>query len=238
MSADELSIIALSLQVAALSTLASLPFAALMAWVLARWDSPWRSLLHGVVMLPMVMPPVVTGFLLLTLLGRSSLFGSWLFDVFGVSIAYSTLACVIAAGVVGFPLMVESMRLALLGVDPRLERISRSLGRGRWATAWRVTLPLAWPGVIGGAVFAFARALGEYGATIVLAGNVEGETETISLRVMEAISSFRAEEEGVAIRLVCVSVAISLVALLLATWLQRAQRAKLLDVNQAGARDV
>ncbi|MCA8945776.1 MAG: ABC transporter permease subunit, partial [Planctomycetes bacterium] len=169
-------------------------------------------------------PPVVTGFLLLALVGRSGPLGSAWEAVTGGRIAYTTGACVIAAAVVGFPLMVEGIRLSVLGVDPKLEMVSRSLGRGRLSTFLRVTLPLALPGVIGGAVLSFARALGEFGATIVLAGNIEGETRTIPVAVYTLMNS--TDGEAGVMRLVAVSVAMSLAALLAAGWLARRQRAK------------
>lgn len=209
----------LSLRVAVWVVVVSLVPGVLVAWVLARWDSPLRPLLRGVVMLPLVLPPVVTGYILLSLLGRSSVFGRAWHDLTGGHIAYTTGACVIAAAVVGFPLLVESVRVSMVGVDPRLESVSRSLGRGRFSTFGRVTLPLALPGVLAGCVLAFARALGEFGATIVLAGNIEGETRQIPLAVYTLLN-MPGSQEGVW-RLMAVSVALALAALLAAAWLAR-----------------
>ncbi len=225
LSDAETEIILLSLQVAAWSVLVSLVPGVLLGWLLARWNNPLRALVQGVVMLPLVMPPVVTGYLLLSLMGRSGPLGEAWHSVTGGHIAYTTAACVIAAGVVGFPLMVEGIRLSMLGVDRRLEHVSRSLGRGRISTFLRVTLPLSLPGVVAGAVLSFARALGEFGATIVIAGNVEGETRTIPVAVYTLLN-VPGGEEGVW-RLVGVSVALSLVALLLAFWLSARQRRRL-----------
>ena len=216
LSDPELQVVLLSLQVAAWSVLASLVPGVLLGWVLARWNNPARALLQGVVMLPLVMPPVVTGYLLLWLLGRSGPLGEAWHSITGGHIAYTTAACVIAAGVVGFPLMVEGIRLSMLGVDRRLEDVSRSLGRGRFSTFLRVTLPLSLPGVVAGAVLSFARALGEFGATIVIAGNVEGETRTIPVAVYTLLNQ-PGGEAGVW-RLVGVSIALSLAALLVAFW--------------------
>jgi len=218
----EIEIVRLSALVAAWSVLASVIPGILLGWLLARWNSPLRGLLQGGVMLPLVLPPVVTGFLLLALLGRSGPLGRAWEAVTGGHIAYTTGACVIAAAVVGFPLMVESIRLSIVGVDPKLEMVSRSLGRGRVATFLRVTLPLSLPGVIAGAVLSFARALGEFGATIVLAGNIEGETRTIPVAVYTLMNT--RDGESAVLRLVAVSVAMSLAALLAAGWLARRRR--------------
>jgi molybdate transport system permease protein len=212
-----LDVVLLSLQVAALAVAVSVVPGVLIAWLLARWEHPARALLQGAVMLPLVLPPVVTGYLLLWLLGRSRPLGQAWHALTGGHVAYTTAACVIAAAVVGFPLLVEAIRLAILGVDPRLERLSRSLGRGRWATFARVTLPLALPGLAAGAVLSFARALGEFGATIVLAGNVEGETRTIPVAVYTLLN-VRDGEAAVA-RLVAVSVTLAFGALLASFWL-------------------
>jgi molybdate transport system permease protein len=212
-----LDVVLLSLQVAALAVAVSVVPGTLIAWLLARWGHPARALLQGAVMLPLVLPPVVTGYLLLWLLGRSRPLGQAWHALTGGHVAYTTAACVIAAAVVGFPLLVEAVRLAILGVDPRLERLSRSLGRGRWATFARVTLPLALPGLAAGAVLSFARALGEFGATIVLAGNVEGETRTIPVAVYTLLNV--RDGEAAAARLVAVSVTLAFGALLASFWL-------------------
>jgi molybdate transport system permease protein len=222
MSAAEREIVLLSLQVAALAVAVSLVPGVLLGWVLARWQHPLRALLQGVVMLPLVLPPVVTGYLLLFGLGRSRPLGQAWHTLTGGHIAYTTAACVIAAAVVGFPLLVEAIRLSMLGVDRRLEEVSRSLGRGPIDTFVRVTLPLALPGVVAGAVLSFARALGEFGATIVLAGNVAGETRTIPVAVYTLLNVRDGEEA--AWRLVGVSVALALGALLGSFWLSARQR--------------
>jgi molybdate transport system permease protein len=218
----EVSVLLLSLRVAAWAVLASLVPAILLGWLLARWRSPLRALLQGAVMLPLVLPPVVTGYLLLEALGRSGPLGRLWESLTGGRIAYTTAACVIAAAVVGFPLFVESVRLSVLGVDPRLELVSRSLGRGRLSTFLRVTLPLSLPGVLAGAVLGFARSLGEFGATIVLAGNVEDETRTIPVAVYTLLNQ-PGKEEGV-IRLVVLSAAVALAALFASFGLARRQR--------------
>jgi molybdate transport system permease protein len=213
MSSAELDVVLLSVRVAALAVAASLVPGILAGWALARWRHPLLPLLQGVVMLPLVLPPVVTGYLLLFALGRSRPLGQAWHALTGGHVAYTTTACVIAAAVVGFPLLVEAIRLSMLGVDPRLEQVSRSLGRGPLDTFLRVTLPLALPGVAAGAVLSFARALGEFGATIVLAGNVAGETRTIPVAVYTLLNV--RDGETAALRLVAVSVALALAALLL-----------------------
>ncbi len=218
----ETEVVLLSFQVAGWSVLVSVVPGILLGWLFARWHNPARALLQGLVMLPLVLPPVVTGYVLLWLLGRSGPLGSAWHSVTGGHIAYTTAACVIAAAIVGFPLMVEGIRLSVLGVDRRLEDVSRSLGRGRGATFLRVTLPLSLPGVVAGAVLSFARALGEFGATIVIAGNIEGQTRTIPVAVYTLLNA-PGGEPGV-MRLAGVSVAIALVALLVAFWLGARQR--------------
>jgi molybdate transport system permease protein len=215
-------VVLLSLQVASLAVAVSVVPGVLLGWALARWQHPLRALLQGVLMLPLVLPPVVTGYLLLWLFGRSRPLGQAFHAVTGGHVAYTTAACVIAAAVVGFPLLVEAIRLAIVGVDRRLEQVSRSLGRGRLATFGRVTLPLALPGVAAGAVLSFARALGEFGATIILAGNVEGETRTIPVAVYTLLN-VRGGEAAVR-QLVAVSVALAFAALLGSFWLSARQR--------------
>lgn len=219
---SEIEVLALSAQVAALAVAVSIVPGVLLGWVLARWRSPLRAPLQGVLMLPLVLPPVVTGYLLLWLFGRRGPLGQVWHSVTGGHISYTTGACVIAAAVVGFPLMVEGIRLSMSAVDQRLEHVSRSLGRGRISTFLRVTLPLAMPGVVAGAVLSFARALGEFGATIVLAGNIEGETRTIPVAVYTLMNV--PGTEGAVWRLVALSVAMSLLALLGAFWFSARQQ--------------
>ncbi|HPG25822.1 MAG: molybdate ABC transporter permease subunit [Spirochaetaceae bacterium] len=213
----EAAIVLLSIRVAALAVAASLVPGVALGWLLARWTHPLRALVQGLVMLPLVLPPVVTGYLLLHVFGRSRPGGQLWHAITGSHVAYTTTACVIAAAVVGFPLLVEAIRLSVSGVDRRLEDVSRSLGRGPLDTFFRVTLPLSLPGVASGAVLAFARALGEFGATIVLAGNVAGETRTIPVAVYTLLNVRGGE--AAATRLVVASVVLSLAALLVSFWL-------------------
>ena len=222
MGEAEWEVVWLSVRVAALAVGVSLLPGVLVGWVLARWQHPLRALLQGVVMLPLVLPPVVTGYLLLFTLGRSRPLGRAFHALTGAHIAYTTAACVIAAAVVGFPLLVEAIRLSMVAIDHRLEQVSRSLGRGALDTFCRVTLPLALPGLLAGSVLSYARALGEFGATIVLAGNVAGETRTIPVAVYTLLN-VRGGEEGV-LRLTAVSVTLALAALLGSFWLSARQR--------------
>jgi molybdate transport system permease protein len=222
LSEAEREVVLLSVRVAALAVGVSLVPGVLVGFALARWRHPLRALLHGLVMLPLVLPPVVTGYLLLFALGRSRPLGRAWHALTGGHVAYTTAACVIAAAVVGFPLLVEAIRLAMLAVDRRLEQVARSLGRGPAGTFLRVSLPLALPGLLAGAVLSYARALGEFGATIVFAGNVAGETRTIPVAVYTLLN-VRGGEAGV-LRLAAVSVALALAALLGSFWLSARQR--------------
>lgn len=222
LSPEELDVVVFALRVAGLVVAVSLVPGVLVGWLLARWRSRWRIAVQGVVMLPLVLPPVVTGYVLLEALGRETYAGRVWHAVSGSHPSYSATACVIAAAVVGFPLLVESVRLAIVGVDERLELVSRSLGRGRLSTFVRVTLPLALPGVLTGAVLAFARALGEYGATVVLAGNTAGETRQIPLAVAALLNA--PGNTAAVTRLVVVSIALSLLALVIAVRLGMGQR--------------
>jgi molybdate transport system permease protein len=188
-----LSPIFLSLTVGLAATAISLPPGILVAWILERTRIPGRSLLHVFVMLPLVLPPVVTGYLLLTAFSPKGDLGRALADV-GAPVAFHWLGAVVAAAVVGFPLMVLSVTLAMKGIDPRMEIVSRSLGRSHLSTFLRVTLPLSWPGILAGSVLSFARGLGEFGATIILAGRIEGETETIPLAIYAAMEAPGGEE--------------------------------------------
>ena len=203
--------IGLSVRVAVLATLLNLPGALAVAWLLARTRFPGRTLVDGLVNLPLVMPPVTTGYLLLLLLGRRGLIGRPLFEVFGVRVAFTFTAAVLAAMVVSFPLIVRSIRVALDMSDRRLEQAAWTLGAGRRDTFLRVTLPLVMPGIANGAVLGFARSLGEFGATMTFAGNIAGETRTIPLAVYSQLQIPGGERH--AALLVAVSVVISLAAM-------------------------
>jgi molybdate transport system permease protein len=205
--------VTISLTVGAAATLLSLPVAVAVAWYLERSRLPGRSLVQTLVWLPLVLPPVVTGYLLLRLFSPRGTLGQLLAGV-GLPVAFHWLGAVIAAAVTGLPLFVMLIAQAMKAVDPRLEIVSRSLGRSPWQTFWRVTLPLAWPGLLAGAAIAFARGLGEFGATIVLAGRIPGETETIPLRIHAELDAPGGEQRILA--LVAASVVLCVLAVLAA----------------------
>jgi len=211
----------ISLSVGAAATALSLAPGTAVAWVLERSRTPVRGLLHALVYLPLVLPPVVTGLVLLRIFSPRGLLGRAL-ETIGLPVAFHWLGAVVAAAVVGFPLLVAGISLAFRSVDPRLETLSRSLGRGPWATFFRITLPLAYPGILAGAVLCFARGLGEFGATIVLAGRIPGETETLSLAVYAALERPGAEAHTTA--LVIFSIAIGVAGILVARILDRRRR--------------
>lgn len=173
----------LSLQVAflALAVVAVLGTAA--AYAMRRWDFPGKAAAEALFTLPLVLPPVVTGFLLLLLIGRQGPLGRFLADNFHTAIIFTPWAAVLAGTVVAFPLMYQTTKAALAGVDPHLEDAARTLGAGEWRVFWTITLPLAWPGLVAGLVLSFARALGEFGATIMVAGNIPGKTQTLPLAI-------------------------------------------------------
>jgi molybdate transport system permease protein len=210
----------LSLRVSIWATVLSLPVAVLVALVLARGRFPGRGLLNGLVHLPLILPPVVTGYLLLLAFGRNGPVGAWLYQMFGITLAFRWTGAVLAAAVMAFPLMVRAIRLSVEAVDPRLEEAASTLGAPRAMVFLTVTLPLILPGVLVGAVLAFAKAMGEFGATITFVSNIPGQTQTLP----SAIYAFLSVPGGdaAALRLTLVSIAIALAALALAEWLGRA----------------
>jgi molybdate transport system permease protein len=203
--------LALSLRVAVVSVLFSLPFGLMVAWVLARREFFGKTLVNGLVHLPLVLPPVVVGYLLLLLLGREGPLGGFLYDVFGITVAFTWKGAAVAAGVMSFPLMVRAMRLSLELVDQRLEAAARTLGAGRFDVFLTVTLPLMSPGILAGAILAFARSLGEFGATITFVANIPGETRTLPLALYSLVQT--PGGEAGALRLVVLSILLALVAL-------------------------
>ena len=210
----EIEAVLLSLRVAVTATTASLPVAVAVAWCLARLRFPGRALLDAVVHMPLVMPPVVIGYLLLVVLGTRGPVGGWLYETFGLRLIFTTEGAAVAAAVMGFPLMVRAIRQALEAVDPGLEFAARTLGAGRFDVFRSVTLPLMLPGILAGAIVAFAAALGEFGATITFVGNVDGETRTLPLAISTATQS--PDGDAVAARLVTISFALALGGLVLA----------------------
>lgn len=215
----ELTAIRLSLKVAAVAALASLPFGIAMAWLLARKRFFGKALLDALVHLPLVLPPVVVGYALLVALGRNGVVGAWLQHRFGVSFAFNWTGAALASAVMGFPLMVRTIRLSIEHVDRRLEQAAATLGASPLRILATVTLPLAWPGIVAGAALAFAKALGEFGATITFVSNIPGQTQTLSSAIY-GLMQVPDGEAGIW-RLAAVAVAISLAALMASEWLVR-----------------
>ncbi len=218
LSPDEWTAIWLSLRIAVVATVASLPFGIFTAYALARWRFPGKTLINGLVHLPLVLPPVVTGFILLILLGRKGVFGPFLASI-GIVLSFRWTGAAVACAVMGFPLMVRAMRLSFEAIDRRLELTAGSLGASGIWTFLLISLPLAIPGIIVGAILAFAKALGEFGATITFVSNIPGETQTISA----AIYTFTQVPGGDigAMRLTAVAIAIALFALIASEIIQR-----------------
>ncbi|MCC7346183.1 MAG: molybdate ABC transporter permease subunit [Variibacter sp.] len=216
---EEWTAVLLSLRIAIWATIGALPFGILVAWLLARKSFWGKSLLDALVHLPLVLPPVVTGYLLLIAFGRRGMIGSVLADTFGIVFSFRWTGAALACGVMGFPLLVRAARLSFEAVDPRLEQAAATLGaNGLWRFL-TVTLPLALPGVIAGMVLCFAKALGEFGATITFVSNIPGETQTISA----AIYTYTQVPGGdlPAARLVGIAIVIALCALVLSEWFAR-----------------
>lgn len=216
---------ALSLRVAAISTVVALPFGIIIAMLLARGSFWGKSLLDAVVHLPLVLPPVVTGYLLLISLGRKAPLGAFLADHFGIVFSFRWTGAALACGVMAFPLLVRAIRLSIEAIDRKLEDAAATLGANRGWTFMTVTLPLALPGIIAGMMLAFARALGEFGATITFVSNIPGETQTISAAVYSLIQVPGGDAD--ALKLVFISVVICFAALLSSEWLARRATARL-----------
>ncbi|MDH3473659.1 MAG: molybdate ABC transporter permease subunit [Rhodospirillales bacterium] len=217
--------LALSLRVALWSMVLSLPFGVLTAWLLARREFPGKALFNGLVHLPLVVPPVVVGYLLLVLFGRRGPLGAWLYDSFGLTLAFSWRGAALAAGVMAFPLMVRAMRLSLEAVDRRLEAAARTLGAGPLEVFVTITLPLMSPGILAGAILAFARSLGEFGATITFVSNIPGETRTLPL-ALYSLAQTPGGETG-ALRLALLAVVLALAALAASEILARRLRERI-----------
>jgi molybdate transport system permease protein len=198
----------------------SLPLGIFVAYALARWEFWGKQVLNGLVHLPLILPPVVTGYLLLLTFGRKGYVGQFLDEWFGIVLAFRWTGAVLAAAVMAFPLMVRAIRLAIEAVDPKLEEAASTLGAPRFWVFATVTLPLILPGIVAGAILAFAKAMGEFGATITFVSNIPGQTQTLP----SAIYAFLQVPggDGQAFRLVVVAIAVAMVALLLAEWISRA----------------
>ena len=215
----ELEALRLSMLVSVWAVVGSLPFGIGCAWILSRLNFPGKTLFDGMIHLPLVLPPVVVGYTLLVLFGRRGILGRALFDWFGVSVAFSWKGAAIASAVVAFPLLVRSIRLSLDAVDKGLEQAARTLGCGPVRTFFSVTLPLVLPGVLTGVVFAFARSLSEFGATITFVSNIPGETRTLPL-ALYGLTQVPGGEDA-AFRLCVISVVVAFAALLASDLLSR-----------------
>lgn len=212
LSAAEWGVVGLSLKVGLVAMLATLPVAFALAYLLARGRFPGKLLVDAIIHLPLVVPPVVTGWVLLLAFAPQGPIGSWLQGWFGVSVLFRWTGAAIAAGVMALPLMVRAMRLSIEAVDRRLEGAARTLGAGRWRVFATITLPLSLPGILAGAVLGFARGLGEFGATITFVSNVPGQTQTLPLAIYAALQT--PGGDALVWRLSAISVALSLAALI------------------------
>jgi len=216
---EEIAIVALSLKVSSVAIGVVLPVAFGLAWILARTRFAGKLLLDALIHLPLVLPPVVTGWLLLLAFGKSGPAGRLISELFGATLIFRWTGAAVAASVMALPLMVRAIRLSLENVDTRLEGVARTLGAGPWRTFFSVTLPLAMPGVLAAIVLGFARSIGEFGATITFVSNIPGETRTLPLAIYTSLQV--PGGEGAVTRLALISVALSLVALAVSEWLVR-----------------
>jgi molybdate transport system permease protein len=209
----------LSLLVSVTAVICSLPFGIFVAWLLARRRFPGKALLDGLVHLPLVLPPVAVGYLLLVSMGRHGLIGGWLFDLFGVSFAFNWKGAALASAVISFPLLVRAVRLSIEAIDQGVEDAAATLGAGPWGVFFTVTLPLSLPGIAAGIILAFARSLSEFGATITFVASIPGETRTLPVALYGVTQSAGGDAE--ALRLCILSVALALITLVAADWLAR-----------------
>lgn len=221
----EIEAVQLSLKVSLWAVAISLPFGIAVAWILARCDFPGKSLFDALVHVPLVVPPVVIGYLLLVLLGRRGLIGGWLYDSFGITVAFSWQGAAVAAAVMAFPLMVRAIRLSIEAIDRRLEQAARTLGAGPIDVFFSVTLPLTGSGIVVGTILAFARALGEFGATITFVSAIPGETTTLPVALYGVAQV--PGQEGSAVRLVILSVAIAFAAMFVSEVIARRVRRRI-----------
>lgn len=212
MGPEDWQFVAFTAGMAVLSTVLVVPTGLLMAWLLARPKWPGKAVVETLTSLPLVLPPVVTGLLLLRLFGRRGPFGQMLHDSFGMDVVFTWRAVVIALAVMSFPLFVRSARAAIEGVDTKFEQLGRSLGAGEWRVFFTITLPIAKRGVIAGTLLAFARALGEFGATMLVAGNIAGETTTMSVAIYHYILI---GDDGRAWQLAGISAVLAFIAVLM-----------------------
>ena len=219
----DISLILLTLQLAVVATVINLPIAIGLGWLIVKRRVRGSFLLDVLVALPLALPPVVSGYFLLLLLGREGPVGSLIRDILGVDIVFTWVAAALASAVVSFPLMARGVMTAIEGVDERLERSARSLGAGALRVAFTITLPLAYRGIMAGVLLGFVRALSEFGATIVVAGNIPGRTQTLPLAIFEKVQLGR---DADALRLVGVSIVLAVATILVHNWLLSKSRTK------------
>ena len=220
--ADAWVALGLSLKVAGCATAIDLMLGIALGQLLARGRFPGRDLLDAILTLPLVLPPTVLGYYLLVLVGRRGVFGAWLHNSLGIELVFTWQGAAVAAALVAFPLVLKSARAAFEGVDPQLLRAGRVLGLNEWALFFRVSLPLAWRGILAGVLLAFARAMGEFGATLMVAGSIPGRTQTLSLAVYEAVQA--GQDELAQLLVLIISVVCVLVLVLAGRMVPRAAR--------------
>lgn len=218
MSGEDWQIVWFTAWVSALSTIVILPFGLVVAWALARFTWPGKSIVETLISLPLVMPPVATGLILLKIFGRRGPIGSFLHDTLKLDVVFTWRGVLIALGIMSFPLLVRSARVAFEEVSPRLEQIARTLGASDARVFFTITAPLALRGILGGMILSFARALGEFGATIMIAGNIPGQTSTISLSIFQSV---QLGQDAHAFRLLAVSTVLAFIAVWTSEWLMR-----------------
>jgi molybdate transport system permease protein len=223
MTSEEWQIVWFTAWVSAMSTLVILPFGLALAWALARRDWPGKSIVETLVSLPLVMPPVATGLILLKLFGRRGPIGGFFHDQLNLDVIFTWRAVLLALSVMSLPLLVRSARVAFEEVNPRFEQIARTLGAGNWRVFFTITVPLASRGILAGMILAFARALGEFGATIMIAGNIPGKTSTLSLAIFQDV---QLGNDSHAFRLLGVSVVLAFAAVWISEFLLRRKKAK------------
>jgi molybdate transport system permease protein len=223
MTSEEWQIVWFTAWVAALSTLTILPFGLALAWALARRDWPGKSIIETFVTLPLVLPPVATGLILLKMFGRRGAIGGFLHDKFNFDVIFTWHAVLLALSVMSLPLLVRSARVAFAEVNPRLEEIARTLGAGNRRVFFTITIPLASRGIVAGMILAFARALGEFGATIMIAGNIPGQTSTLSLAIFQDV---QIGDDTHAFRLLGVSVVLAFTAVWFSEFFLRRKKVK------------
>ena len=227
LSPAEVDALLLTLRVALWAMVWSLPVGIAAAWLLARRTFPGKAALDALIHLPLVVPPVVVGYVLLVVLGRRGAVGSWLYDDFGITILFNWKGAAVASAVMAFPLVVRAIRLSIEAVDRRLEAAARTLGAGPIRAFFTVTLPLTAPGILVGAILGFARSLGEFGATITFVSNIPGQTRTLPIALYTLVQA--PGGEAAALRLVALSVALAFAALLASELVARRLRARMAD---------